>query len=210
MPRFPKKEAEIVALADLIKTGLQSSLAVFPAPPVHRMLLNAKRNQFITARNGAMSASAAAQTAVAEKDDALSALVDAMKSDLRYAETAVDFDDDKLKLIGWSGRKAPAPLAICGQVRLLEAPKQGEAGAGGGGWVFLDWKKPADGGKPDVYTVQRRSPDDDAGGWKTAATAIETQATLVNQPRGEQLEYRVIAINKAGEGTESNTVSVVL
>jgi len=46
----------------------------------------------------------------------------AMKSDIRYAENKVDYDDDKLKLIGWAGKKNPTPLAIPGQARLLEAP----------------------------------------------------------------------------------------
>jgi len=35
-------------------------------------------------------------------------------------------------------------------------------------------------------------------------------ATLVEQPEKTQLEYRVIAVNKAGEGLPSNTVMVVL
>ena len=34
--------------------------------------------------------------------------------------------------------------------------------------------------------------------------------TLVDQSRGKDLEYRVLAINKAGEGEASNTVFVVL
>jgi hypothetical protein len=33
---------------------------------------------------------------------------------------------------------------------------------------------------------------------------------LVEQPNGKELEYRVIAINKAGDGAASNTVMVVL
>jgi len=33
---------------------------------------------------------------------------------------------------------------------------------------------------------------------------------LVEQPKGKEPEYRVIAINKSGEGQGSNTVMVVL
>ncbi|UCC29353.1 MAG: fibronectin type III domain-containing protein [Phycisphaerales bacterium] len=40
--------------------------------------------------------------------------------------------------------------------------------------------------------------------------AIERQTTLSGQERGKEWEYRVIAVNKAGEGEASNTVMAVL
>ena len=129
-------------------------------------------------------------------------LVEALKSDIRYAENTVNYDDDKLKLIGWAGRKAATALTPPGQARLLEAPRQGE------GWVFLDWKAPIDGGKPAAYRVMRR--ERPAGPWEDVATAVITEATLVEQPRGTEFEYRVIAVNKAGEGEPSNTQMVVM
>ncbi len=202
MPRFPKKEAEIVALAWLLRAGLKDNPAIFPAPPVGLVVLMLKRNQFINARNSALSARAAAEAAFTAKETALQELVEAMKADIRYAENTVDFDDDKLKLIGWAGKKAPTALPAPGQSRLLEAPKQGA------GWVFLDWKAPADGGKPNAYKVQRR--ERPAGPWETVATAILSEITLVDQPEKIEIEYRVIAVNKAGEGAPSNTVEVVL
>ena len=81
---------------------------------------------YTTAKNTAIAAVAAAEQKTADKDDAMENLTDVMKSDIRYAENTVDFDDDKLKLIGWAGRAAGTPLAIPGQVRSLEAPRQGE------------------------------------------------------------------------------------
>lgn len=40
--------------------------------------------------------------------------------------------------------------------------------------------------------------------------AIESESTIMNQPRGVQLEYRIKAINTGGESVPSNTVAVVL
>ena len=79
------------------------------------------------------------EEATVNKDDALFDLAEAMKTDIRYAENTVNYNDDKLKLIGWAGRNAATPLAVPGQTHLLEAPKQGA------GWLFLDWEKPGDG-----------------------------------------------------------------
>ena len=40
--------------------------------------------------------------------------------------------------------------------------------------------------------------------------AMESEITLTGQARGKEWEYRVIAVNKAGEGEPSNTVMAVL
>ncbi|MBA7506223.1 hypothetical protein ES706_04904 [subsurface metagenome] len=205
MARFPITEADVLALAQAMVSGLtgaEGSPNVYPSPPVAPAELTALISAYTTAKNAAIAAQAAAEQATADKDDALEDLVDAMKSDIRYAENTVDFDDDKLKLIGWAGRKAAAPLAVPGQGRLLEAPRQGE------GWVFLDWKKPTVGGSVSAYKVMRR--ERPAGLWAETATAVISEATLVEQPRGKELEYRIIAVNKAGDGEPSNTAMVVL
>jgi len=202
MPRFPKSEAQIAALAERLYRGMLDNNAIFPQPPIHPMLVRLKKTLYQSRHDNFLAARAAAEAATAAKDEKLGDLVTAMKSDLLYAENTVDYDDDKLKLIGWAGRKSKTPLAVPGQVRLLEAVKQGA------GWLTLDWKAPADGGKAAAYTIQRR--ERPAGAWQSIATAILTEATLVEQPRGAELEYRVVAVNKAGEGLPSNTVEVVL
>jgi hypothetical protein len=46
--------------------------------------------------------------------------------------------------------------------------------------------------------------------FEDVATAIETEATLVDQPLKTELEYRVIAINESGEEQPINTVMAVL
>ncbi len=99
-----------------------------------------------------------------------------------------------------------------GQARLLEAPKQGAAR------VYLDWKAPVDGSKPAAYKIMRRlsacghaqAGERPEGPWLNVGTAIETEITLADQPERVEIEYRVIAINKAGESEPSNTVMAVL
>jgi len=200
MPRFPKKEAQIAALAEQLWRGLLDNNAIFSQPPVHPILIRIRKIIYQSRHDNFLAAQAAAEQATTDKTEALEELIEAMKADIRYAENTVNFDDDKLKLIGWAGKKAKTPLTSPGQVRLLEASKQGK------GWLFLDWKAPADGGKPKAYKVQRRS----GGSWADVATAILSEITLVDQPEKTELEYRIIAVNKSGEGQASNTVRVVL
>jgi len=202
MARFPLKESDIVALATSMISGLANNVAIYPAPPVLPADLGAAFGDYSTAKNVQTAALAAAEAATMDKDNALEDLVEAMKTDIRYAENTVNYDDDKLKLIGWAGRKTPSALTAPGQTRLLEAPKQGA------GWLFLDWKKPSDGGAVSAYKVKRRERPD--GPWSEVATAVISEATLVEQPTGKELEYRIKAVNKAGEGEPSNTVMAVL
>lgn len=202
MARFPSKEAEVFALAQEMMTGLATNAAVYPSPPVTVTELATAFSAYLSAKNAAVAAQAAAEQATAAKDDALQTLTDGMRADLRYAENTVNFDDDQLKLIGWGGRSARTSLEAPGQARTLEAPRQGD------GWVFLDWKEPVDGGKVAAYKIERR--ERPSGPWTDAGMAIESEITLSNQERGKEWEYRVIAVNKAGEGLPSNTVMAVL
>ena len=202
MARFPDREAEIKALAQNIVTGLAANAADFPSPPVTSVNLQAILTSFITLCDEQVAALAAAEQVTATKKAGLEELVIAMKADLRYAEDAVSYNDAKLTALGWGGKAAPTALQVPGQPRSLEAPRQGE------GWIFLDWKKPADGGAVAAYKIERR--ERPTGDWTLVSMAIESEATLNNQERSKDWEYRVIATNKAGEGVPSNTVAAVL
>ena len=46
--------------------------------------------------------------------------------------------------------------------------------------------------------------------WELKGIALDSEATLTSLPQGVNLEFRVIAINKAGDSEASNTVSAVL
>jgi hypothetical protein len=202
MARFPIREGEIKSLAQNIVTGLTANAAVFPSPPVTAVALQAKLDSFITLGDQVVAARAAAEQVTATKDAGLEELTDAMKGVLRYAETTVGNDEVKLALLGWGGQAASVALQPPGQARTLEAPRQGE------GWVFLDWKEPIDGGAVASYKIERRLRP--AGDWALISVALESEATLNNQERNKDWEYRVIAVNKAGEGVPSNTVAAVV
>lgn len=201
MARFPIREAEIKALAQSIIAGLTNN-PDFPNPPVTPAELQALLDTFNNLGDTQVADQAKAQQSTETKQHGQENLTAAMRSALRYAENTVSGNDAKLAALGWSGKAAKTPLQAPGQPRSLEAPRQGA------GWLTLDWKAPADGGAPASYRIERRKLP--GGDWETVGMAIESEATLNNQERGKEWEYRVIAANKAGEGEPSNAVMAVL
>lgn len=202
MAQFPRTEPETVALVQSVIAGLTTNTVLYPASPIPTADLEARLGAFLSAQHAAIAAQAAAKQATIAKDEALRALSDDLRTVLRYAEMTTNLDDAKLKLLGWSGRAPRSPLQAPGQVRMLEAQRQGE------GTVVLTWGEPLDGGKVAAYQIQRRVRA--GGSWQDAGLALTTEATLAEQPRSAELEYRVLAVNKAGMGEVSNTAMVVL
>jgi hypothetical protein len=200
--RFPNTEGEIGKLAQYMISGFNSQADDFPSPPVSAEELQSKLEEYVRAREAAAKASGLAAQSYSVKDETLDDLVGDMKADLRYAENTTAFDDDKLKAIGWGGRASKSSLDGPGQVGSLVAPREGP------GWLLLEWKQPADGGKVSAYRIQRRRHAEEL--WEEAGMAVETQALLSGQERGTALVYHVIAVNKAGEGEPSNIVTTVL
>ena len=199
MARFPDREAELMALAQNIITGLTDNAAIFPAPPLTPVELQAILDSFITLCDEAVASQAASELVTVTKKGGREELEDGVKGVLRYAEELVDNDDAKLSLLGWGGIAGPTALQTPGQTRNLEMPRQGE------GWVFLDWKRPADGGAVATYKIERR--ERPTGDWTILDIAHESEIMLVGQDRATDWEYRIVASNKAGGGPPSNTIS---
>ena len=203
MALFPIREDEIVTLGKNIIKGLEENKKVFPAPPVSTSELQDSLNRVIAAKEATERARAEAEHATANKRAALEELANKMRWDIRYAENAVAMNHDKLRLIGWGRPRRGRPPKLPGQVRALEVSRKGED------WVRLDWKEPGDGGMVLQYRVERRDNPDDLI-WAVAATTTQTIVTLEDHEQGTSGEYRVVAINKAGDGEPSNTVIVTL
>jgi hypothetical protein len=201
---FPTREAEILRLANDIAAGLAAHTDVFPAPPFSPDDLQTALAEHDGNREANILAKAAAVQSTDAKERSLTKVVDMSRSVIRYAENQTRGDDGKLQLIGWAARRSRTMTTLeqPGQVRTLEVIREGKD------WVFLDWKEPADGGEAAAYRVQRRTRD--TGDWTDVGMSVETEVTLNGQQAGVEYEYRVIAVNKAGEGPASNIVRVVL
>lgn len=202
MRKFPCSEAEIASLASEIIFGLKEHTDDFPSPPIGADGLQAILEAYRTAHEVTVVAQGAAAEATRDKDEVLEQLRDAMKGVLAYAEHAVKRDDAKLKNLGWRGRKEPSETQPPGPPRALEVKREGR------GWVFLDWKSPATGEAVSAYRVLNRTSGETE--WKETVLCFESMAVLTDQPQGVEVEYQVIAINKAGVSIPSNLVTAIL
>nr|VFJ59334.1 MAG: Fibronectin type III domain-containing protein [Candidatus Kentron sp. DK] len=200
--QFPEDEEGVVELGHKMSAGLKANADIFPAPPVSPLELD----EALTTHAARQEAAVAAQSALAQvleaKNDSLESVADRIRNNLRYAEHTVDFNDAKLKSIGWGGRAEKTPLAAPGQPMELMIVEEGDD------WISLKWKRPVTGGKVAGYKVLYRERPETK--WKVADMAMTTEATLRDQPRGKEIEYGVIAVNKTGEGQMSSIVMVVL
>ncbi len=199
--RFPRTESDIATLAGRVIDGLTNAAEDFPAPPVSSEELRGKLDAFQASDTATVAAETAFRNQHAEKDEVLEELVDALKADLRYAEIAVRDAPQKLNALGWRPPREGTPLQSPGETRDITIVSEGDD------WAILRWKHPADGGSPGFYRIQRRQ---EGGAWEDAGTATDTEQLMSRQPRGVELYYRVIAVNKAGDGQPSATVSLVL
>lgn len=202
--RFPYREPDILRLANDIAAGLAANAEVFPAPPYTPEDFEKALGAHDGNREADIMSRAAAMQATAAKDESLAAIADMSKSVLRYAENHTRGADAKLQLLGWGGRRSRTQTVTeaPGQARTLEIIREGP------NWVYLDWKEPMEGGQVTAYRVQRRNRE--GGDWTDVGMSVDSEITLNGQDTGIEFEYRVIAVNSAGEGPAGNIARAVL
>ncbi len=200
MARFPDTEPEIAALAALVVEGLEQATEDFPTPPVPATELRVKLDTYAQTRAATVVAETAFREQHATKDEALEDLVDSTKANLKYAVFAAKDRPEKLSQLGWAPRRSGSPLEAPGEVRNIKLVGEGDS------WVVLRWESPSEGGKPAFYKIHRLAGDQ----WDAVETSTNTEQLVSNQPRGVDLHFRVTAVNNAGEGPPSATVTVVL
>ena len=214
MPDFPKREDEIIRQAKDMIAGYTAHPGVF----THANLpgLDSALAAYNAAKTGQIQKRAEAQMATEQKAERLSELVALMRVELKQSEVDTADDPEQLELIRWAPRATAKPVDAPGQPRELRSDLET------GDIVRLVWRSPAtgDGGRVRTYVIERRerpeSVDDETADdspfspWRQVELAFDPAITLESQPRGQQLEYRVIALNRGGPSPPSNTVEVVL
>lgn len=204
MPIFPKKEADVVELAQLMAAGYTAYAADFPS--VTPADLTTALTAYLNQRNTQESARSQAQIATVTKDEKLDALVELMKNDLKVSEVDVAADPEKLYEIGWGPKASPTPIPAPGSPTELHPIVEGQ------GAISMVWSAPLDGGPVRNYILERRQQNQDGtfSAWLLVQTTYNPEVSLTDQPDSVRVEYRVKASNAAGESMPSNTVSVVL
>ena len=201
MARFPKSEAKVAQLAQQIADGLAGAADDFPSPPVPPPTLKAQLDDYQMKRAALAESRAEARIRGADKNRALKTLKDSMRANLRYAEVMARRHPEQLSQLGWGARRPRTPLAPPGEVRNMAIREEGDT------WILLAWDAPEDGGEVAAYRVQRRKL---GGAWEDVETSIDRVELLRDQPRGVELRFRVRAMNRAGIGPPSTTVTAVL
>jgi hypothetical protein len=202
--RFPYREPDILRLANDIAAGLAANPEEFPAPPYSSEDFEKVLDEHDGNREAQIMSRAAALQATSAKDESLATITDMSRSVLRYAENHTRANDGKLQLLGWGGRRSRTQTVTepPGQARTLEIIREGP------NWVYLDWKEPMEGGQVAAYKVQRRNRE--GGDWADIGMSVDSEITLNGQDTGIEYEYRVIAVNSAGESPASNIARAVL
>jgi hypothetical protein len=207
--KFPKRKNEIVLLAEQILAGIAANVTAYPESPFAVVDLTASLGDVKTSLADRQAKEAAIAAAVESENTAFGLLVQEMKKLLYLAEAYHAANPVLLALIGWgaSGKPTANPPA---------QPRELTATAIDRGSVGLSWQppKPNTGGAARFYRVERRQKQTETTwldwGRDMTYSVTDRELTLGDQPMGMELEYRIVAVNAAGESVPSNTVRIVL
>ncbi|MCK4752153.1 MAG: fibronectin type III domain-containing protein [Planctomycetes bacterium] len=205
MPKFPKKEADILALSKLMSAGYVAHPGDFP--DIARIKLAIARSFYKNARDARNLAQSAVKIATEAKNASLGRLKEVMDCCLKKSVVDTFANPEKLALIGWGPRIQSQSSEAPSQPNNLTAVTTGPRS------LLLMWDRPnSDSPAVRNYIVERRCQEQNGqfSSWIVSGTAYQTKITLKDQPQNTQLEYRVKAVNASGESIPSNTVEVVL
>ncbi|MCP4709698.1 MAG: fibronectin type III domain-containing protein [Planctomycetes bacterium] len=201
MPDFPRQEAKIYQLANTMFDGIFAHMTDFPHASWFKifngiLFYRNARNQCLYNRSQLHLANQAKRASFRH-------LKTIMKQCLKLSQVDTTDHPEKLALIGWAAPGRSSVAEPPNPPLNLTAHSCDKTGS-----LQLNWHKPAKGQQVLNYLIQRRNPNQ--GKWELMAIVYQSNSYLTGQPRGIDLEYRIIAVNKAGKGEPSNTVMAVL
>ena len=206
MPEFPLIESDINALAMTMQAGYTSAPADFPHADLAG--LTALYDAYCAAASEYTHCKAAAKGAAQKKRAQREKLAAFMRLQLKQSEADTAQDPVKLERIGWGPRAKGKTARVPGEPQRLVCEVK-EHGA-----VYLRWSNPVrgDGGRVMTYIVERRERSGDAGfnEWRLVAVTHAKEILLTEEPRGQRLEYRVLGMNRAGQGAPGNVATAVV
>nr|VFK31346.1 MAG: hypothetical protein BECKMB1821G_GA0114241_10824 [Candidatus Kentron sp. MB]VFK34703.1 MAG: hypothetical protein BECKMB1821I_GA0114274_10814 [Candidatus Kentron sp. MB]VFK76955.1 MAG: hypothetical protein BECKMB1821H_GA0114242_10863 [Candidatus Kentron sp. MB] len=103
MAQFPTSEVDIITLANKIVTGMDENKDLFAESPVTSDDIYDSAHEFLKAKGADEAGRDLWNRLHRERQEAIESLAEKMKTLLAYAEKAMDFDEEKLQRIGWSG-----------------------------------------------------------------------------------------------------------
>jgi hypothetical protein len=210
MANYPRTQTKIGELANSMLSGFGEHPEFFPS--VNPASLAAILAEYQQAASNLAEANAQAAVAAVKKKEKLAALQIATKSQIKIAQVDCVENPQRLDFIGWGQTAAPSAIPAPSQPIELVIGFQGFDGTIKKGIIKLTWRKPSNAQRKHIsyYSVERRELAGGQDGWQQAATCIDDQIILKDQPPQVRLEYRVRAANKAGQSMPSNVVSAVL
>ena len=213
MANYPRRQADIYALALSMIKGFTEHPDYFP--DADAATLQTALDEFDEASKQLQLANARTKAAAVMKKEKLNNLQTVMKGQLKLSQVDCTGEPVRLGFIGWGPVAEPSDMPVPKQPGVLEITAQGVGGEGENrtGIIGLRWRKPVGTSRRAIsyYAIERRQMQPKpADLWQHAGSAIDDQVILKAEPLGVRLEYRVRAVNKAGESYPSNIVAVIL
>jgi hypothetical protein len=201
---FPTIESEVVSLVKQMLYGYMWHSEHFPH--VVRAKLNLAHRTYYLSDVALTDVVSAVRLATESKDESLLMLKKIMRQCLKKAIVDTTNCPQKLRLIGWSARSAPSKAEMPGQPLNFNVFDQSGDG------IELRWQRPSSGADVRNYILQRRllTGKEAFGKWEFIGISYDCRIILTGQPRGIRLEYRVNAVNTAGDSNPSNTQALIL
>jgi len=198
--RVPRKEAELVSLANVIISGLKANPDIFSKSPLDYKQLKDIADKFNASNNNAAQKKADYMASLLIKKEDFKFFHKSVLDVVNYCVRIAKKDKTILAKLGLKPNKEKLQ-ELPGQCLDLTVLKQ-EIGS-----VTLKWKRPK-GGNLKGYVIQRKESDASLDAWENVWTEMTKQATIKKQPKGKIFDYRVLAMNKKGLGASSNIVTV--